>query len=275
MDFDRPSGMGGSLHRYPGTSCLATISRSLRDKSHSPIEGLRVGILPECYLLLSAHITPEQVAERSHARDYSVLVPADIPAQCFFGRSFAPISTTHLQGFLYRSIGSCPESSQDRCSVRCQIRLLRDTERHPINIGLDSLEQVILESLSYTPDFRHRFSSGHGDEIIDNILAFVCNPFQDSSKKIGSRSIYCQTKESPSRISLWGRTRHIPEVRNKERTIGVAAIAASLRDSMSLSPWSNLQKPFDTLSRGWHPTDRVVGRRLLSHLDYPLAKRCP
>ena len=27
-----------SLHRYPGTSCLATISLSLRDKSHSPIE---------------------------------------------------------------------------------------------------------------------------------------------------------------------------------------------------------------------------------------------
>src|SRR5277367_5920070 len=28
---------GASLHRYPGTSCLATISLSLRDKSHSPI----------------------------------------------------------------------------------------------------------------------------------------------------------------------------------------------------------------------------------------------
>src|ERR1700726_3153686 len=37
-DFDRPSGTGASLHRYPGTSCLATISLSLRDKSHSPIE---------------------------------------------------------------------------------------------------------------------------------------------------------------------------------------------------------------------------------------------
>jgi hypothetical protein len=32
---------GGPLHRYPGTSCLATISLSLRDKSHSPIEGSR------------------------------------------------------------------------------------------------------------------------------------------------------------------------------------------------------------------------------------------
>jgi hypothetical protein len=31
-DFDRPSGDGASLHRYPGTSCLATISLSLRDK---------------------------------------------------------------------------------------------------------------------------------------------------------------------------------------------------------------------------------------------------
>ena len=37
-DFDRPSGTGASLHRYSGTSCLATISLSLRDKSHSPIE---------------------------------------------------------------------------------------------------------------------------------------------------------------------------------------------------------------------------------------------
>jgi hypothetical protein len=33
----------GSLGwRYPGTSCLATISLSLRDKSHSPIEGPRI-----------------------------------------------------------------------------------------------------------------------------------------------------------------------------------------------------------------------------------------
>jgi len=36
-DFGRPFGTGSSLHRYPGTSCLATISLSLRDKSHSPI----------------------------------------------------------------------------------------------------------------------------------------------------------------------------------------------------------------------------------------------
>jgi hypothetical protein len=32
------SGTGASLHRYPGTSCLATISLSLRHKSHSPVE---------------------------------------------------------------------------------------------------------------------------------------------------------------------------------------------------------------------------------------------
>ena len=31
-DFDRPSGTGASLQRDPGTSCLATISLSLRDK---------------------------------------------------------------------------------------------------------------------------------------------------------------------------------------------------------------------------------------------------
>src|ERR1700740_116425 len=35
-------GDGGSLHRYPGTSCLATIRLSLRDKSHSPIKGFRI-----------------------------------------------------------------------------------------------------------------------------------------------------------------------------------------------------------------------------------------
>src|ERR1700677_1608857 len=32
----------GSLHRYPGTSCLATIGLSLQDKSHSPIEVPRI-----------------------------------------------------------------------------------------------------------------------------------------------------------------------------------------------------------------------------------------
>jgi hypothetical protein len=37
-DFGRPSGTGIFLHCNPGTSCLATISLSLRDKSHSPIE---------------------------------------------------------------------------------------------------------------------------------------------------------------------------------------------------------------------------------------------
>jgi hypothetical protein len=32
----------GSLHRYPGTPCLATISLSLRDKRPLPIEGPRI-----------------------------------------------------------------------------------------------------------------------------------------------------------------------------------------------------------------------------------------
>src|ERR1700738_715551 len=40
----------------------------------------RIGVT----LLVSARITPEQVAERSHAPDYSVLVPADIPAPVSF-----------------------------------------------------------------------------------------------------------------------------------------------------------------------------------------------
>jgi hypothetical protein len=39
-----PPGRGPSPHRVPGTSCLATISLSLRDKSHSPIEAPHVRI---------------------------------------------------------------------------------------------------------------------------------------------------------------------------------------------------------------------------------------
>jgi hypothetical protein len=35
-----PLGGRGSLDRYPGTSCLATISLSLRDERHWPIPGL-------------------------------------------------------------------------------------------------------------------------------------------------------------------------------------------------------------------------------------------
>jgi hypothetical protein len=35
---------GRSLDGYPGTSCLATISLSLRDKSHSPIERPRINL---------------------------------------------------------------------------------------------------------------------------------------------------------------------------------------------------------------------------------------
>jgi hypothetical protein len=41
-DFDRPPGDGVSLHRYPGTSCLATIVLSFRDENHSPIEAPRI-----------------------------------------------------------------------------------------------------------------------------------------------------------------------------------------------------------------------------------------
>jgi hypothetical protein len=33
---------GASLYRDPGTSCLATLSLSLRDESHSPIEAPRI-----------------------------------------------------------------------------------------------------------------------------------------------------------------------------------------------------------------------------------------
>jgi hypothetical protein len=39
-DFDRPSGTAVFLYRYPGTSYLATIMLSLRDKMHSPAEAL-------------------------------------------------------------------------------------------------------------------------------------------------------------------------------------------------------------------------------------------
>jgi len=37
-DFGRPSGTGVFLYRYPGTSYLATIMLSLRDKIHSSAE---------------------------------------------------------------------------------------------------------------------------------------------------------------------------------------------------------------------------------------------
>jgi hypothetical protein len=37
-----PPGRGPSLHGYSGTSCLATISLSLRDRIHSPIEAPRI-----------------------------------------------------------------------------------------------------------------------------------------------------------------------------------------------------------------------------------------
>src|SRR5271157_5704681 len=39
-DFGRPSGTGVFLYRYPGTSYLATITLSLRDKIHSSAEAL-------------------------------------------------------------------------------------------------------------------------------------------------------------------------------------------------------------------------------------------
>ena len=39
--FNRPAGTGFFL-MIPGTSCLATISLSLRDKNHPPIEVLRI-----------------------------------------------------------------------------------------------------------------------------------------------------------------------------------------------------------------------------------------
>jgi hypothetical protein len=38
-DFNRPSATGPSLHRFPGTSCLATINLSLRDKAILPSKG--------------------------------------------------------------------------------------------------------------------------------------------------------------------------------------------------------------------------------------------
>ena len=43
MPFDRPG--TGPLCSLPGTSCLATIERSLRDKDYSPIEAPRTGHL--------------------------------------------------------------------------------------------------------------------------------------------------------------------------------------------------------------------------------------
>ena len=45
MNSTVPPGRGASLHHYPGTSCLATIVLSLRDKSHSPIEAPRIKLM--------------------------------------------------------------------------------------------------------------------------------------------------------------------------------------------------------------------------------------
>jgi hypothetical protein len=56
-DFNRPSGTeAASLHRYPGTSCLATIVLSLRDENHSTIEALALGwpALNACNLIRKA-----------------------------------------------------------------------------------------------------------------------------------------------------------------------------------------------------------------------------
>ena len=40
--FNRPAGTGLIFLLTPGTSCLATIELSLRDKRHSPLERLRL-----------------------------------------------------------------------------------------------------------------------------------------------------------------------------------------------------------------------------------------
>jgi len=77
---------GASLHRYPGTSCLATISLSLRDKSHSPIEAPHnylsaYGVTPRGLHCLASYL-------RSSSSSSFVLVrisggTSESPAACF------------------------------------------------------------------------------------------------------------------------------------------------------------------------------------------------
>jgi hypothetical protein len=43
-DHTVPYGTVLSMDAFPGTSCLATIRMSLRDKGHSPIEGPRINL---------------------------------------------------------------------------------------------------------------------------------------------------------------------------------------------------------------------------------------
>jgi hypothetical protein len=58
MTLNKYSGDGASLHLYPGTSCLATIGLSLRDKNHSPVEAPLGGMLASLnfFLRLDANI---------------------------------------------------------------------------------------------------------------------------------------------------------------------------------------------------------------------------
>src|SRR5271166_4425687 len=55
-DFGRPSGTGVSLYRYPGTSYLATIMLSLRDKIHSSAEALLKLTLMGCAPCPASHV---------------------------------------------------------------------------------------------------------------------------------------------------------------------------------------------------------------------------
>ena len=52
-DHTVPSGTVLSRDAFPGTSCLATISLSLRDKNHSPIEGPRIKLAGQSWDMLS------------------------------------------------------------------------------------------------------------------------------------------------------------------------------------------------------------------------------
>jgi hypothetical protein len=63
-----PPGRGPLCIATPGTSCLATISLSLRDKSHSPIEA------PHNYLSAYGAATLGNMAERKEAAKPSWIV---------------------------------------------------------------------------------------------------------------------------------------------------------------------------------------------------------
>ena len=234
-------------------------------RSHQLDAGLVLGSL------FSARITPEQVAERSHAPDYSVLVPADIPAPVSFGRSFAPISTTHLEGFLCRPIGSCPEAGQIAAPRAAKSGCSATRSGTPLILALICWNRLFRKAFP-----THQISATGSARAMEMRLSII----------------YLPLKAIPSNTARKSWLVEVPMVRPKKAPraflcgVGLATYLrcgtktydsgrSHLRHYLGIRflghPGAS-SETIDTFSRGWHPTDGVIGRRLSNHLDYPLAK---